>query len=82
MYEKGCTRFQVTELGQGPHLQILQLKGIGLPSGQIPQRLLVDHAHAAQLHQCTEQQGNLEKAGHRVNNLPHAVVCLIKHRRT
>lgn len=55
------TRFQVAELGQRPHLQMCQVEGVGLPAGQIPDHMFVHHANTSQLHQCTEQQGDLSK---------------------
>lgn len=53
------TRLQVAELGQGPHLQVLQVVRLSLPAAQVPDQLLVDHAHTAQLYQGPEQQRDL-----------------------
>lgn len=60
--EAGLTRLQVAELGQRPHLQMIQVEGVGLPAGQIPHDVLIDHTHTAELHQGTEQQGDLTEA--------------------
>lgn len=61
VYQTGPTWFQVAELGQRPHLQMLQVKRIGLPAGQIPHNMFIDHTHTSKLHQCTKQQGNLKE---------------------
>lgn len=53
------TRFQVAELGQRSHIQMLQIEGVSLPASQIPHNVLVYHTHTSQLHQRTEQQGDL-----------------------
>lgn len=61
MCETGLTRFQVAELGQRPHLQMLQVKRVSLPAGQIPHNMFIDHAHTSELHQCTKQQRDLRE---------------------
>lgn len=58
---QSLTRLQVAELCQRPHVQVLKVKGVGLSAGEVAHGLLVDHAHAAQLHQRTEQQRNLSE---------------------
>lgn len=40
---------------------MLQVKGVGLPAGQIPNNMFVDHAHTAELRQSTEQQWDLRE---------------------
>lgn len=53
------TRFQVAELGERPPLQMLQVKGVGLPACQVPHGVFVDHADAAELHQSAEHERDL-----------------------
>lgn len=61
MRETGLTRFQVAELGERPHLQMLQVKSVRFPAGQIPHDMFIDHAHTSELHQCTKQQWDLKE---------------------
>lgn len=51
---EGVTWLQVAELSERPHLQVIQLEGVGLSASQRPHHLLIDHAHAAELHQRPE----------------------------
>ena len=57
----GPTRLQVAELGQTSHLQMLQVKSVSLPAGQVPHNVLIDHTHTSELHQCTKQQRYLRE---------------------
>lgn len=61
MSETYLTRFQVAELGERPHLQMLQVKSVSLPASHIPHNMFIDHAHTSELHQCTKQQRDLRK---------------------
>lgn len=56
----GLTRLQVAELGQRPHLQVLQVERIRLPAGQIPHNMFVDHTHTPEPHESTKQQRHLK----------------------
>ena len=55
------TWLQVAELGQRPHLQMLQIKSVRLPAGQIPHYVFIDHTHTSKLHQSPKQQGDLRE---------------------
>lgn len=49
------TWFQVAELGQRAHLQVLKSEGFCFPARQVPHQLFTDHTHTAQVHQGPEQ---------------------------
>lgn len=72
--ETGRTRLQVTELCQRSHLQMLQVKSVSLPAGQIPHNMFIDHAHTSKPHQGTKQQRHLEEAQLK----PHSVTAACK----
>lgn len=55
------TWFQVAELGERPHLQMLQVKGVSLPVCQISNHMFIHHTDAAKLHQRTKQQRDLRE---------------------
>lgn len=57
--QPSLTRFQVAELGQRPHLQVFQVKGVGLPACLVPRGVFVHHAHAAELDQSSEHERDL-----------------------
>lgn len=55
------TWFQVAELGERPHLQMLQVKGVRLPVRQISNHVFIHRADAAELHQRPKQQRDLRE---------------------
>lgn len=49
------TWFQVAELGQRAHLQVLESKGFCFSARKVSHQLFIDHTHTAQLHEGPEQ---------------------------
>ena len=54
------TWLQVAELCQRAHLEVLQVKGLGLSACKVPHQMPVDHTDAAQTDQGPQQQRHLE----------------------
>lgn len=77
--EKSLTRFQVAELGERPHLQMLQVESVSLPAGQIPHNMLINHAHTSELHQCTKQQWDLKESALMLHSTYNDLQTGLKH---